>query len=398
MDLSHVIECAAIKSLTAVDLPDRGSNQHELNGGILLRKHFGIAAKTTLPISWMLLDEGEALETEEGIITFYDARAKSAHKTGRSEWRVYYSGDFLSRAVPGDSLILARLGSSESYLGLVLREGSTAANAARILFGVEPEDSEFDFVDVAAMRRTHLEFVERRIIETLGLEPPEEDSPDHEELVVTEFGEKFPTTMEMSRFARSVAGDSFADPDASLMAWLETEEGLFRALEKTIVKKKLDAGFASVDEFVSYSLSVQNRRKSRMGHALQNHLHFLLQKAGLKFTSQATTERNNRPDFLFPGENEYHDPNFPAGSLFVLAAKSTAKDRWRQILTEADRIPSKHLCTVQPAITPAQTDEMWAQGVVLVLPTPVRATYSPQQQSQSLCLSEFLDRVSTAQG
>ena len=42
----------------------------------------------------------------------------------------------------------------------------------------------------------------------------------------------------------------------------------------------------------------------------------------------------------------------------MLAVKSTCKDRWRQILAEADRLPVKHLLTLEPGISVAQTDEM----------------------------------------
>lgn len=33
----------------------------------------------------------------------------------------------------------------------------------------------------------------------------------------------------------------------------------------------------------------------------------------------------------------------------MLAAKTSTKDRWRQVLDEAGRIPDKHLFTIAPA-------------------------------------------------
>ena len=49
-------------------------------------------------------------------------------------------------------------------------------------------------------------------------------------------------------------------------------------------------------------------------------------------------------------------------SIYV---KSTCKDRWRQVLTEADRIEKKYLFTLEAAISNNQTDEMQAKNVQL---------------------------------
>ena len=74
-----------------------------------------------------------------------------------------------------------------------------------------------------------------------------------------------------------------------------------------------------------------------------NHLAGLFTRHGLRFTLQARTEASNNPDFIFPGEREYHDAKFNAALLVMLSVKSTSKDRWRQVLTEADEMkPTPH--------------------------------------------------------
>lgn len=57
-----------------------------------------------------------------------------------------------------------------------------------------------------------------------------------------------------------------------------------------------------MEDFVSYSLSIQNRRKSRAGHALENHLEFIFKAQNIKFNTGIRTEGNCKPDFLFPGQ------------------------------------------------------------------------------------------------
>src|SRR5690606_2121160 len=120
-----------------------------------------------------------------------------------------------------------------------------------------------------------------------------------------------------------------------------------------------------VDGFLSFSLSVQNRRKSRAGQSLENHLEALFGVSGIRFARGAVTENRNKPDFLFPGAAEYHDPMFPAARLTMLASKSTLKDRWRQVLPEAQRIPDKHLFTLEPGISENQTTQMQAERLQL---------------------------------
>ncbi|HXT39306.1 MAG TPA: type II restriction endonuclease [Candidatus Angelobacter sp.] len=56
---------------------------------------------------------------------------------------------------------------------------------------------------------------------------------------------------------------------------------------------------------------------------------FLVQVVALRFTPQPRTEASNQPDFIFPGEREYHDATFNAALLVMLGVKSTSKDRWR---------------------------------------------------------------------
>jgi len=156
------------------------------------------------------------------------------------------------------------------------------------------------------------------------------------------------------------------------MAWMEREEILFRTLEKHIIGERLSHGFdGDVDGFISFSLSVQNRRKSRAGLALENHLEILFQECGIKYSRTPVTENKSKPDFIFPGQAEYHDPAFNKINLTMLGVKSSCKDRWRQVLAEADRIKRKHLLTLEAAISKNQTDEMESKELQLVLPKDI---------------------------
>jgi hypothetical protein len=210
-------------------------------------------------------------------------------------------------------------------------------------------------------------------------------------------GEEFPNTKKFSEFARKLAKgvDCREDPDSALVAWMDLEERLFMTLERHLVGRRLANGFMSddkpdVDAFIKFSLTVQNRRKSRAGWAFGNHIEAILAAHNVAFTREATTEKRNGPDFLFPSEAHYHNPDWPAEKLLMLAAKTSCKDRWRQVLAEADRIERKHLLTLEPGISPTQTDEMERELVQLVVPGFLHTTFRPEQRLGLLSVANFI--------
>ena len=391
MNLSHIFASVVHKELVPVDLPD-GSNQHEINGNVSLKDFFGTDQKLTGKVSWHYFADDQEPLSDFGDFSFYDARAKSSQRTGRSEWRFYYYGDFLTCARPGDVLVLAKADTGKFY-GIVFQRGSSWLRSARVLFGFGKTEKEYDLIPHATLEKQAIELSRQQIINELDLDIVLPIRKSDEDLVVEKFGAIFPKTVIMSAFARSQIEVDISNGDDALTSWLQREEELFRALEKVQIEKKLKEGFHSVDEFISYSLSIQNRRKSRMGQALQNQLGTLFSSRGLKFTAQAHTEGRNKPDFIFPGEEEYHAASFSASLLIMLGVKSSSKDRWRQILPEADRIPDKHLCTLEPGISTAQTDEMKRQRVTLVLPAKLHPTYSPEQLREILTVNDFIEVV-----
>lgn len=398
MNLSDVFSAVAYKRLVPVDLPG-GSHQHELNGNTVLRRFFG-DADIRGKVSWFYFADDQDALSDDGFYRFYDARAKSAERTGRTEYRMYYEGEFPAAFGDGDVLFLARPRVPEQeneIYGMAFQQGSNLLRAASLLFDVQDAAVRFELLSDETLSAQTLEFAQQRILEELGIEVPVPERPSDETLITDKFGLKFPTTREMSAFARTQVETDLSDPDETLVRWLHREEELFRALERIIVQERLDHGFSTVDDFIAFSLSVHNTRKSRMGHAFENHLAALFDANALRYKHGGVTEGKNRPDFLFPGESEYKTPSFDATLLVMLAAKSTCKDRWRQVLTEAARIPQKHLCTLEPSISVAQTDEMREQHVVLVLPSRLFATYTPGQVQGFMDVQGFIEYVGRKQ-
>jgi hypothetical protein len=378
----------AVKRLSAVETSAKVSNQHELNGSSALRLILGDQQRTDFPVRWLFLaDESEPVE-EAHDCSWYDARKNSPDRT---EWRLYYRGQ--PPLSEGDLLVCLHREQGDELVFIVGRSGSTWEAQLVALFG--PPDTNAGSFAIGKFEQIPAEYVAiaDQLFELLGwIEKTLELDPTDLELLIQKYGKKFPSTREFSAFARSRCQVDLRDPDAALLVWWQREEALFRGLEEIELSERLgrQPPFTGVEDFMSYSLSVQNRRKSRAGHALENHVEELLRLRGLRFTRGARTEGDRRPDFLLPGDREYRDAGFPTALLTMLAAKTTCKDRWRQVLSEAARVPKKHLLTLEPAISATQLSEMHQEGLSLVVVRKLLPTYTPPPGMTLVTVGEFL--------
>lgn len=231
---------------------------------------------------------------------------------------------------------------------------------------------------------------------TIGLQTKEQIEIEE---FIENLQEDFPSSAEMSAAARMICYKilldkklSLTNPDKALIEWTDQEYRLFKALEYARYGKIISKGFESVDSFVSAANQVLNRRKSRAGKSLEHHLAAIFDENQIKYQAQAVTEGNKRPDFIFPSQEAYHNNTFPTEKLVSLAAKTTCKDRWRQVLNEADRLRDgyKYLCTLQQGISGAQMDEMQEEKVILVVPKPYIEAYPRDRQDRIWTLGRFV--------
>lgn len=204
----------------------------------------------------------------------------------------------------------------------------------------------------------------------------------------------FPGTIEMAEYARECVAKTGGlkdgqNCDQSLLNWVNTEYKLFKAFEMKCYGDRLKEPFKSMDDLIVFSNTILNRRKSRAGKSLEHHLARIFTDAGLRFENQVKTEGKKKPDFIFPGGKEYHDACFPKDKLVCLGAKTTCKDRWRQILNEADKVPVKHLFTLQKGISKNQLSEMYKANVCLVVPASYLDSFDEEYQPKIMTLSTF---------
>lgn len=240
-----------------------------------------------------------------------------------------------------------------------------------------------------------------RLIETEAIIPEVQEKLKIDEFI-SNLTVDFPSSEEMSAAARQIQNAVHdhneyirTDPDNKLLAWTDFEFKLFRALEYARYGKLITHGCASVEEFINTANTILNRRKSRAGKSLENHLAAIFDGNDIQYSAQAITEEHKKPDFLFPSKEAYHNPNFSVDKLVSLAAKTTCKDRWRQVITEANRLrgKEKYLCTLQQGISAAQMDEMQAEGVILVVPKRYISSYPRDRQERIWTISKFVSYI-----
>lgn len=212
---------------------------------------------------------------------------------------------------------------------------------------------------------------------------------------------KFPPTIDLAINARNCYNKTYgitpqiikANSDRELLNWIGAEFQLFKIIECDRYNERIKIPFQTVEELIDVSNTILNRRKSRAGKSLEFHLGEIFRTFNLKFETQAVTEDNKRPDFLFPNAMSYHDHKFDTKKLVMLASKTTCKDRWRQILNEADRVKIKHLFTLQQGISKNQLIEMYKYNVCLVVPAPYLNSFPKEFRSRIKTLERFIKQT-----
>lgn len=279
----------------------------------------------------------------------------------------------------------------------------TRQNADRYsAFFLETEDDIEQFLSAFGISPTET----NRLIDRGGILPETQEQIAIKGFICT-LAVDFPSSNEMSAAARDIQNRVYnhleyirTNPDRKIIEWTNTEYALFRAIEHARYGDQISCGFATVDEFITMANMVLNRRKSRAGKSLEHHLSAVFDGNDIIYAAQAITEGNKKPDFLFPSREAYNDATFPTDKLISLAAKTTCKDRWRQVINEADRLRGmpKYLCTLQQGVSPAQMDEMQAENVVLVVPRPYISYYPADRQERIWSLSKFVSYVREVEG
>ena len=365
-------QLAYCKFLSANDTGGTGAHQE----GIYIAKNAISILFDEPGIKGSNMDKFVKVRWQDDFVT--DSRFIYYGSGTRNEYRITRFGrgfPFLRTEHTGDLFVFVK-NDIEDYSGYIL-ETEDDINAFLDAFAMSPTDTGtiIQKEDMQLDTRAELAFAE--FIKVLTVD--------------------FPTSVEMSAAARRIFNTVYGheenirlNPDKELIDWIDTEYRLFRKIEFARYGDMIIRGFSSVEQFIEVANMVLNRRKSRAGKSLENHLAAMFDGNSLIYQAQPRTEGNKHPDFLFPGEAAYHDLKYPSERLTFLGAKTTCKDRWRQIINEANRIRDKHLFTLQQGISVQQLEEMEAEHITLVVPAPYIAAYPEKKRGNIWTLQKFI--------
>jgi hypothetical protein len=371
---------AILKFISANDTGKTGSHQ----AGFYLPKGvwnfyapFGPIAgrndKSNVQIVW----QGGQLETRS-VVTWY---GKGNPKKPRREYRLTCFGKgfpFLHEDVVGDMLVLIPK-DVHNFLAYVIDL---------------PEDIE----DVQAA--LGVEAFGSWAVYERGKEPvplSEDDCIDQQFRAFAENLKMFPpgrAFSEKTREALFACSHEFSKKriDDRLLNLMHAEYRLFKIVERQICLPEVRRLFTDIDDFIKTAATLMNRRKSRAGRSMENHVEFLLRDAQIPFDMRPTIE--GEPDIIIPSKAAYDDNNYPKNKLFMIGIKTTCKDRWRQVTQEAPRIEWKHLLTLQEGVSEKQLAQMPKQKVSLIVPRKLRNRYP--KSAQLLDFDEFVGTVKKA--
>lgn len=314
--------------------------------------------------SWVKIRWSNRIETDSRFIWY--------GKGTRSEYRLTNGFTFLEDENVGDILILIK--KEEVFFNAYLLNTEDQIDAFLGAFNLSPNDA------------YKLQIPSKKY---------ESDSSDLFIEWIASLEVDFPESKIISAKAREFAdralNRSSINYDNVLLSWIDTEYSLFKYIENDRYKDYIKKPFDSVESLVMIANSILNRRKSRAGHSLENHLSYIFDENNIPYSAQAVTEQNKKPDFIFPDIELYRSITFPGDEMTFLAVKTTCKDRWRQILNEADKIKVKYLFTLQQGISSKQLDEMDKYNVKLVVPEKYRKDYPKDFMPKIMNLHGYIE-------
>ncbi|WP_222611038.1 type II restriction endonuclease [Undibacterium curvum] len=112
----------------------------------------------------------------------------------------------------------------------------------------------------------------------------------------------------------------------------------------------------------------------------------LLADGGIPHEVQVVSDAKKRPDFVLPSFAAYMDPLRDRDGALVLSAKTTLRERWKQVHGEM-RNCDLFLATVDESIAENAIKDMAQQGIILVVPESLKKSDTTVYKSQPNVIS-----------
>lgn len=142
-------------------------------------------------------------------------------------------------------------------------------------------------------------------------------------------------------------------------------------------------GFPDLD---AVFLSASQQRKTRAGRSFEQHIAAVLRAGNIRFEEQAVTG-GRRPDFVLPDVPTLRQGlDRPFEDALVLAAKTTLRERWKQVSREGFHC-AVFLATVDDRVPETSIREMADQDIVLVVPESLKRSKETRYPNNNSVIS-----------
>lgn len=223
--------------------------------------------------------------------------------------------------------------------------------------------------------------------------PPLRQKGDGAEVIdfPEEWAKKWPSGMEIAALAASrIKPEATRSLDDRLVRLREIESALFNRIEEAHALPLMKTPPKSFKELRAAVMSIVQRARKRSGFSLEAHVRRILEEERIPYDHPGKTEGTKKPDFILPSNRDYADPSFPRERLRMLALKTTLRDRWSEVVIEADKIKKKHVLTLDQGVSENQFKEMVQADLQLIVPLPLHKSFPPTVREHLMTLDGFV--------
>jgi hypothetical protein len=334
-----------------------------------------------LDITWVELDKARSAR-----LVNYRSKGQETHLTRLPK-------ECFEGLNPASFLLIAKTG--EKFLAMVLDSASTAVEYLRSILGFESSFRSGFFEPKKALRAKRVETVDfvEEALAAFNRGRLRAFANAHATL---------PTTHEMAAKAQaaylessSISNlDPFSIPrpgDVLMTISRDIEYSIFKELQlrarslelvtiilgaapsRASVESALRTVINDYQKIDKVLLSAAQQRKSRAGYSFEHHIARMLRDGQIPHQEQVVIKSRNRkrPDFVLPGFKLYADSGRKHQEALVLSAKTTLRERWKQVSSEI-RDCDLYLATVDDGIADNAIEDMASRGIILLVPESLK--------------------------
>lgn len=192
------------------------------------------------------------------------------------------------------------------------------------------------------------------------------------------FKDSMPTNEELcntvaEKILKDLSFDEIKDNFSSIVS--QMHDGVYQQYqnyEESIGDKIIKENYKTLKnvfkELDAFFMSIFQSRKSRAGKAFEYIIHALFKRLGYSFSEQVNID-GAKPDFVLPSEEYF---NKRPMDCIIFTAKRTLRERWRQVVTEANKGYGFFLATIDSKVSLNQIQQMATNKVYMVVPKELK--------------------------